>query len=69
MDASDDRDIKFQRASTDLIRDLTETLPSLIYKSETLNGRNIQVARRWVHAGRTEKLIGLVRINPDFLTE
>lgn len=61
MDAAEDRDIKFQRASADLIKDLSENLPSLLWKSRVHNGQNIQVARRWAQAAKTERLISLVR--------
>lgn len=62
MDAAEDRDIKFQRASGDLIKDLTESLPSLLWKPQTANGQDVRVVRRWAQAAMTERLISLVRL-------
>ena len=65
MDAPEDKDVNFQRDSSDLIKDLTETLPSLLYKSTTPNWQNV---RRWMPAARTERFISLVRqCPPNFL--
>lgn len=60
MDAAEDRDIKFQRASGDLIKDLTESLPSLLWKPQTANGQDVQIVRRWAQAAKTERLISLL---------
>ena len=61
MDAAEDRDIKFHRASGDLIKDLTESLPSLLWKPKILNGQNVVVVRRWANAVKADRLQSLVR--------
>lgn len=61
MDAADDRDVKLQRASGDLVGEFSTKLPSLLWKTRSENGHNVRVPRRWTPAGRTEKLIYLVR--------
>lgn len=60
MDAADDREVKLQRASGDLVDEFSAKLPSLLWKTRTENGHNIRVPRRWTQANKTEKLIGLV---------
>lgn len=64
MDAAEDRDIKFQRGSGDLVQDLFESLPTLLWK---LNRQNIQVPRRWALTARAERIISLVRGQSDFM--
>lgn len=60
MDAADDREVKLQRASGDLVAEFSTKLPLLLWKTRTLNGREIRVARRWAPAAKTERLVGLV---------
>lgn len=61
MDAADDREIKLQRASGDLVDEFSTKLPSLLWKTRTENGHKLRVPRRWTQANKTEKLVGLVR--------
>lgn len=70
MDAPDDRDIKLQRASGDLIKEFETRLPPLLWKSQAQgnNGRAGKVPHRWVQATKTDRLISLVRISPVFLS-
>lgn len=63
MDAADDREIKLQRVSGDLIGEFSVKLPYLLWKTRTENGNQIRMPRRWTPAGKTEKLIGLVRLD------
>lgn len=58
MDATDDREVKLQGASGDLVVEFSTKLPSLLWKSA--KGQDIRVARRWAPAAKTEKLIALV---------
>ncbi|KAF5865713.1 hypothetical protein ETB97_002687 [Aspergillus alliaceus] len=59
MDAVEDKDVKLQRASGDLVKEFSEKLPSLLWKPRTENG-NTRVPRRWTQAAKTEKLVGLL---------
>lgn len=61
MDAADDREIKLQRVSGDLVSEFSVKLPYLLWKTRTGNGGQVRVPRRWTPAGKTEKIIGLVR--------
>jgi len=61
MDASDDKDIKLQRASGDLLKAFEARLPPLLWKSRTQNGRVGKVPHRWVQATKTDRLLSLVR--------
>ncbi|KAJ9208854.1 hypothetical protein DTO021D3_71 [Paecilomyces variotii] len=60
MDAPDDRDIKLQRASGDLLKEFEAKLPSLLWKSRTQNGQLSRVPHRWAQATKTERLISLL---------
>lgn len=60
MDAANDREVKLQRASGDLLAEFSIKLPLLLWKTRTQNGQNIRVARRRTPAAKTEKLVGLV---------
>ncbi|OJJ37236.1 hypothetical protein ASPWEDRAFT_131348 [Aspergillus wentii DTO 134E9] len=60
MDAVEDREVKLQRASGDLVSEFSEKLPSLLWKSRIQNGSETRVPRRWTPAAKTEKLIGLL---------
>ncbi|KAL3464212.1 tubulin folding cofactor D C terminal-domain-containing protein [Aspergillus heterothallicus] len=59
MDAADDREIKLQRASGDLVRECLEKLPSLLWKSQT-SLKDARVPRRWTLASKTERLVSLL---------
>jgi hypothetical protein len=59
MDAVEDKDIKLQRASGDLVREFSEKLPSLLWKPQTEKG-DTRIPRRWTQAVKTERLVGLV---------
>ncbi|CAL5870911.1 uncharacterized protein PFLUO_LOCUS5152 [Penicillium psychrofluorescens] len=59
MDAAEDRDIKLQRASSDLVADFSAKLPSLLWKSRSQSGIP-DSPRRWTKVTKTEKLVGLL---------
>lgn len=58
MDAPDDREVKLQRASGDLVVEFSTKLPSLLWKFS--KEQDIRVARRWTAAAKTEKLVALL---------
>jgi hypothetical protein len=60
MDAAEDRDVKLQRASSDLVSEFSAKLPSLLWKSQ--NGAPHRTPRKWTQESKTEKLVSLVRI-------
>ncbi|KAL1855438.1 hypothetical protein Plec18170_004158 [Paecilomyces lecythidis] len=60
MDAPDDRDIKLQRASGDLLKEFEVKLPSLLWKSRKQDGQLSRVPHRWAQATKTERLISLL---------
>ncbi|THC97944.1 hypothetical protein EYZ11_002581 [Aspergillus tanneri] len=60
MDAEDDREVKLQRASGDLMKEFSDKLPSLLWKTRTEQGGDTRVPRRWAHAAKTEKLVSLL---------
>lgn len=59
MDAIEDKEVKLQRASGDLVTEFSEKLPSLLWKPRTEKG-HARVPRRWTQAAKTERLVGLV---------
>lgn len=61
MDENDDREIKLQRASGDLVKEFSAKLPSLLWKPRNEERQSIRVPRRWTHAAKAERLINLVR--------
>ncbi|KAL4802284.1 tubulin folding cofactor D C terminal-domain-containing protein [Aspergillus unguis] len=56
MDAADDREVKLQRASGDLVEEFQAKLPSLLWKPQS----NPKVPRRWTLASKTERLVNLL---------
>ncbi|KAJ5107034.1 hypothetical protein N7456_003709 [Penicillium angulare] len=58
MDAVDDRELKLQRASGDLLTEFSEKLPSLLWRSE--NGTPLRTPRKWAPVSKTEKLVSLL---------
>jgi hypothetical protein len=60
MDAADDREVKLQRASGDLVKEFLDKLPSLLWKPQNAQ-THVQVPRRWTLASKTERLVNLVR--------
>ncbi|GMG37375.1 unnamed protein product [Aspergillus oryzae var. brunneus] len=58
MDAIEDKEVKLQRASGDLVTEFSEKLPSLLWKPRTEKG-HARVPRRWTQAAKTERLVGL----------
>ena len=58
MDAVDDREVKLQRASGDLVLEFSNKLPSLLWKIP--KGQDTRLVRRWSPAAKTEKLVTLV---------
>lgn len=65
MDAAEDRDLKLQRASSDLVTEFSAKLPALLWRSEP--GTPLRTPRKWAQVSKTEKLVALVRphIYPD----
>jgi hypothetical protein len=59
MDAAEDRDVKLQRASGDLVSEFSAKLPSLLWRSQ--NGTPLRTPRKWAQVTKTEKLVSLVR--------
>ncbi|EAW13059.1 small nuclear ribonucleoprotein U)1a,U)2b [Aspergillus clavatus NRRL 1] len=60
MDEAEDKEIKLQRASGDLISEFSAKLPGLLWKPRVENGQETQVLRRWTQAAKTERLINLL---------
>lgn len=58
MDAAEDRDVKLQRASGDLVTEFSAKLPSLLWRSQETP---LRTPRRWAQVTKTEKLVSLVR--------
>ncbi|KAJ5656375.1 Tubulin-specific chaperone D C-terminal [Penicillium longicatenatum] len=58
MDAVEDRDLKLQRASGDLVTDFSELLPSLLWRFE--KGTPLRTPRKWAPVSKTEKLVTLL---------
>ncbi|KAJ5568528.1 hypothetical protein N7450_011014 [Penicillium hetheringtonii] len=58
MDAAEDRDVKLQRASTDLVAEFSAKLPSLLWKSD--NGAPHRTPRTWTQESKAEKLVSLL---------
>lgn len=58
MDAAEDRDVKLQRASGDLVAEFSVKLPSLLWKSQ--HGTSVRTPRIWAQVTKTEKLVSLV---------
>ncbi|RAH69606.1 tubulin-specific chaperone D [Aspergillus aculeatinus CBS 121060] len=58
MDAAEDREVKLQRASGDLVKEFSAKLPSLLWKSGPKH--NSRVPRRWTPAAKTERLVALL---------
>ncbi|KAE8146237.1 tubulin folding cofactor D C terminal-domain-containing protein [Aspergillus avenaceus] len=59
MDAVEDKEVKLQRASGDLVTEFSEKLPSLLWKPRT-GDNDTRVPRRWTQAVKTERLVGLL---------
>ncbi|PLB42066.1 tubulin folding cofactor D C terminal-domain-containing protein [Aspergillus candidus] len=60
MDAPDDREIKLQRASGDLVKEFSARLPALLWKPSTERGKESRTPRRRTPAAKAEKLVGLL---------
>lgn len=59
MDAAEDRDLKLQRASGDLVAEFSAKLPSLLWRAQ--NGAPLRTPRKWAQVSKTERLVNLVR--------
>ncbi|KAL4872685.1 hypothetical protein BDV12DRAFT_161997 [Aspergillus spectabilis] len=59
MDAADDRDIKLQRASGDLVNEFLAKLSSLLWKPQSPKN-SARIPRRWTLASKTERLVNLL---------
>ncbi|RAL13986.1 tubulin-specific chaperone D [Aspergillus homomorphus CBS 101889] len=61
MDAVEDREVKLQRASGDLVTEFSVKLPSLLWKPRAENEKgSSRVPRRWTPAAKTERLVALL---------
>ncbi|KAJ5782992.1 hypothetical protein N7457_004766 [Penicillium paradoxum] len=58
MDAAEDRDVKLQRASGDLVAEFSAKLPSLLWRSQ--KGTPLRTPRKWAQITKTEKLVSLL---------
>ncbi|KAJ5802960.1 Tubulin-specific chaperone D C-terminal [Penicillium pulvis] len=58
MDAVEDRELKLQRASGDLVTEFSEKLPSLLWRFE--KGTPLRTPRKWAQISKTEKLVNLL---------
>ncbi|EPS32540.1 hypothetical protein PDE_07500 [Penicillium oxalicum 114-2] len=58
MDASEDRDIKLQRASNDLVAEFSNRLPKLLWKAQAEHTH--RTPRKWAEVSKTEKLVALL---------
>ncbi|KAJ5315463.1 hypothetical protein N7476_005770 [Penicillium atrosanguineum] len=58
MDAADDREVKLQRASSDLVTEFSAKLPSLLWRAQ--NGIPLRTPRKWAPVAKTEKLVSLL---------
>ncbi|PYH44553.1 tubulin-specific chaperone D [Aspergillus saccharolyticus JOP 1030-1] len=59
MDATEDREVKLQRASGDLVKEFSAKLPSLLWKAGA-EKKSHRVPRRWTPAAKTERLVALL---------
>ncbi|KAL5002135.1 tubulin folding cofactor D C terminal-domain-containing protein [Aspergillus recurvatus] len=59
MDAAEDREVKLQRASGDLVKEFLDKLPSLLWKPQSAQ-KGARVPRRWTLASKTERLANLL---------
>jgi hypothetical protein len=59
MDSPEDRDIKLQRASGDLLKELETKLPPLLSKPSLW--QDIRVPHRWAQVSKINRIIDLVR--------
>ncbi|PYI15269.1 tubulin-specific chaperone D [Aspergillus violaceofuscus CBS 115571] len=66
MDAAEDREVKLQRASGDLVQEFSAQLPSLLWKKQQQQQQHkdsrarVRVPRRWTSAAKTERLVALL---------
>ncbi|KAJ5266161.1 hypothetical protein N7524_007179 [Penicillium chrysogenum] len=58
MDAAEDREVKLQRASGDLVSEFSAKLPSLLWRAQT--GTPLRTPRKWAQVTKTEKLVSLL---------
>ena len=61
MDAAEDRDVKLQRASSDLVSEFSAKLPSLLWKSQNGDAPH-RTPRKWTQESKAEKLVSLVSL-------
>ncbi|KAL4904876.1 hypothetical protein BDW74DRAFT_178448 [Aspergillus multicolor] len=59
MDVADDRELKLQRASGDLVEEFLVKLPSLLWKPQSTQ-KSARVPRRWTLVSKTERLVNLL---------
>ncbi|EED23257.1 tubulin-specific chaperone D, putative [Talaromyces stipitatus ATCC 10500] len=57
MDAPDDRDIRFQRASGDLLKEFEDKLTPLLWKQNTIRGQSQKTVHRWSQVPKENRLI------------
>ncbi|CAI7615565.1 unnamed protein product [Penicillium crustosum] len=58
MDAAEDKDVKLQRASGDLVSEFSAKLPSLLWRAQA--GTPLRTPRKWAQVTKTEKLVSLL---------
>ncbi|KGO69149.1 Tubulin-specific chaperone D, C-terminal [Penicillium expansum] len=58
MDAAEDRDVKLQRASGDLVSEFSAKLPSLLWRAQT--STPLRTPRKWAPVTKTNKLVSLL---------
>lgn len=59
MDAPDDRDIKLQQASGELLKEFKEKLTPLLWK-QTADRQSTRVVHRWAQPNKEARLIDIV---------
>lgn len=61
MDAPDDRDIRLQRASADLLKEFETKLPLLLWKTKrNVVGKEERVSHRWTQLMKMRRLVDIV---------
>lgn len=60
MDAPDDRDVKLQRASGELLKEFEDKLVPLLWKQNSKHGRYEKTVHRWSQVPKESRLIDVV---------
>ena len=77
MDATDDPELTLQRISTDLLAEFGSSLPDFLWTRSIPKGQSDgesegdqqrpQISRQFVKESKADKLVRLVRSNPDLV--